>query len=74
MDVKFLVQNPHNVPVSKQVSVDGQTVNAALDGFEVHLLAQDNLSGTFVLRAFGQNAAAARALFKKDATVTATFA
>ena len=73
MKLNFLVQNPHSIPVTKQVSVDGQLVTASLEGFEVQLLSQDGMSGTLVLRFFGSQANEARELFLKEPVVTGSF-
>jgi len=74
MQTKFLVQNPHNIPVSKQVDIDGDLTAVSIDGFEVHLLSQDGMSGTLVLRYYGAAAKTARELFVLDAIMTADFA
>ena len=69
----FLVQNPHTIPVSKKVEIDGEQHSATLDGFEVYLLSQDGMSGTVVRRYYGAKAQAARELFVNDAIVAADF-
>jgi len=71
MQTKFLVQNPHNIPVAKVVDIDGVPTSVSIDGFEIHLLSQDGMSGTMVKRFYGAAAAEARDLFKVDAIVTA---
>ena len=73
MNLKFMVQNPHNIPVTKQVEVAGEMVTASLDGFEVNLLSQDGMSGTLVLRFFGNAAKEAREKFVADSIIDASF-
>ena len=74
MQSDFLVQNPHTVPVTKTVQIDGQDVIASINGFEVDLLSADGMSGTLTMRYFGQAAKDAEALFVSDSVVTCTFA
>jgi hypothetical protein len=74
MQIDVLVQNPHSIPVNRPVTINGEQVNASLEGFEVSLLMQDGMSGTLNLRYFGKAAAEAKALFVKDAVMTMTIA
>lgn len=69
----YLVQNPHDIPVSKQVEIEGQMVSASVAGFEVTLLAQDGMSGSITQRFFGAEVEAAKALFVVDTIVPVAF-
>ncbi len=50
MQEKFLVQNPHSIPVHKKVDIDGELTHVAIEGFEVQLLSQDGMSSRLRLR------------------------
>lgn len=73
MKTEFVVQNPHSIPVTREVDVGGEKVNAAIDGFEVSLRSADGMSGSLVLRYFGQAAKHAKELFVNDDVVEAVF-
>lgn len=75
MDVKFGVHNPHQVPIVRQVDIDGETAEAIVNGFEVELQTLDGASGTLKLRfSKKDDIAAAMALFVVDTIVIGSFA
>lgn len=71
MQTEFKVQNPHSIPVTKTVDVEGEKMQVTIAGFEVQLLSVDGMSGTLVQRFYGADAKAAKELFVNDTIVVA---